>query len=130
MAKKRYRQDLGRRERQIMDVIFELGEASVSDVHARIPDPPSYSAVRTMIRYLEAKGLLRHRREGTRYIYRPSETKESVRRSALSHLIKTFFAGSAPDTVATILDVTSNELSDDDLNRIEQLISDARKQGE
>ena len=113
-----------------MDVIFELGEASVSDVHARIPDPPSYSAVRTMIRYLEAKRLLRHRREGTRYIYRPSEAKESVRRSALSHLIKTFFAGSAPDTVAAILDVTSNELSDDDLNRIEQLISEARKQGE
>jgi predicted transcriptional regulator len=77
-----------------MDVIFELGEASVSDVHARIPDPPSYSAVRTMIRYLEAKGLLRHRREGTRYIYRPSEAKESVRRSVLPHLIKTFFGGS------------------------------------
>lgn len=129
VAKKRYRQDLGRRERQIMDVIFEMGEASVSDVLARIPDPPSYSAVRTMIRYLEAKGLLRHRREGTRYIYRPSEAKESVRRSALSHLIKTFFGGSAPDAVAAILDVCSERLSDGELDRVERLISEARKEG-
>ena len=122
--------NLGRRERQIVEILYQKGEASVSDVLEAMPDPPSYSAVRTMIRYLEAKRLLRHRREGTRYIYRSSEAKESVRRSALSHLIKTFFAGSAPDTVAAILDVTSNELSDDDLNRIEQLISEARKQGE
>ena len=130
MAKKKSRRDLGRRERQIMDVIFELGEASVSDVRARVPDPPSYSAVRTMIRYLENKGLLRHRQEGTRYIYRPSEAKELVSRSALSHLIKTFFAGSAPDTVAAILDVSSEELSEDDLNRIERLINKARNEGE
>jgi predicted transcriptional regulator len=129
MARSEFPQDLGRRERQIMDVVFELGEASVSDVRARIPDPPSYSAVRTMIRYLENKGLLRHRREGTRYIYRPREAKESVSRSALRHLIKTFFAGSAADTVAAILDVNSDELSDEDLNLLERLIDRARKEG-
>ncbi len=130
MGKKRSQRDLGRRERQIMDVIFEVGEASVGDVRERLPDPPSYSAVRTMIRYLEGKGLLRHRQEGTKYIYRPSEAKESVSRSALSHLIKTFFAGSAPDAVAAILDVNAQSLSDDDLDRMEQLISKARREGE
>ena len=127
MSKKKSRRDLGRRERQIMDVIFELGEASVADVLARLPDPPSYSAVRTMIRHLEGKGLLRHRREGTKYIYRPCERKESVSRSALSHLLKTFFAGSAPDAVAAILDVSSQRLSDDDLDRIDRRIDEARK---
>ena len=129
MGKKKSPRDLGRRERQIMDVIFELSEASVADVLARLPDPPSYSAVRTMIRYLEGKRHLRHRREGTKYVYRPTEPKESVSRSALSHLIKTFFGGSALDAVAAILDVSSEKLSDDDLDRIERLIGEARKEG-
>jgi predicted transcriptional regulator len=129
MSKKNSPQDLGRRQRQIMDIVFELGEASVGDVLARLPDPPSYSAVRTMIRYLESKGHLRHRREGTKYIYRPREPKESVSRSALRHLIKTFFGGSAPDAVAAILDVSSEKLSDSELDRIERLISEARKEG-
>jgi BlaI family transcriptional regulator, penicillinase repressor len=129
MGKRKSRGDLGRRERQIMDVVFQLGEASVADVRAQLPDPPSYSAVRTMIRYLEGKGLLRHRQQGTKYIYRPSETKESVSRSALSHLIKTFFAGSAPDAMAFILDVNSQDLTEEDLDRIEQLIREAREEG-
>ena len=130
MGKKKSRGDLGRRERQIMDVIFELGEASVAEVLARLPDPPSYSAVRTMIRYLEGKGFLRHRQQGTKFVYRAIESKESVSRSALSHLIKTFFGGSAPDAMAAILDVTSQELSKEDLNRIEQLIRAAREEGD
>ena len=129
MGKRTSARDLGRRERQIMDVIFELGEASVGDVLQRLPDPPSYSAMRTMIRYLEGKGHLRHRREGTKYIYRTREPKESVSRSALRHLIKTFFGDSAPDAVAAILDISSEKLSDDDLDRIERLISEARKEG-
>lgn len=129
MSTRKPQQDLGRRERQIMDAIFELGEASVADVLARLPDPPSYSAVRTMIRYLEGKGYLRHRRVGVKYVYRPTEPKETVSRSALSHLIKTFFGGSAPDTVAAILDVSSENLADDDFDRIEQLIAEARKEG-
>lgn len=129
MGKRKSQRDLGRRERQIMDVIFECGEASVAEVLARLPDPPSYSAVRTMIRYLESKGYLRHRREGVKYIYRPTEPKESVSRSAIRHLVKTFFGGSAPDAVAAILDVSSEKLSDDDLDRIERLIDEARKEG-
>jgi predicted transcriptional regulator len=129
MGKRKSQRDLGRRERQIMDVVFELGEAAVSQVLARLPDPPSYSAVRTMIRHLEGKGYLRHRRDGIKYVYRPTEPKESVSRSALRHLIKTFFDGSAPDTVAAILDVSLEKLSADDYDRIEGLIVEARKEG-
>jgi len=121
--------DLGRRERQIMDVVFQLGEASVSDVLGRLPDPPSYSAVRTMIRLLESKRFLRHRRDGNKYVYRPTQSKESASRTALQHLISTFFSGSATDAVAAILDDTSDNLSDNELERLEQLIEEARKEG-
>ena len=129
MGKRKSPRDLGRRERQIMDVVFRLGEASVADVLGRLPDPPSYSAVRTMIRHLESKGFLRHRREGTKYVYRPTESKESASRWALRHLIETFFGGSAPDAVAAILDDSSWKLSDDELNRIERFIEEAREEG-
>ena len=129
MGKRKSQRDLGRREGQIMDIVFELGEASVADVLQRLPDPPSYSAVRTMIRHLESKKLLRHRREGTKYIYRPTQSKESASRSALRHLIKTFFGDSAPDAVAAVLGVSSEKLSEDDFNRIERLIDEARKEG-
>ena len=127
MAKKRSQRHLGARERQIMDAVFQLGEASVGEVLEKLPDPPSYSAVRTMIRLLESKGFLRHRREGTRYVYRPTQSPEAVRRSALRHLVETFFSGSAPDAVAAILN--SEKLREEDLARIEQLIDDARKEG-
>ena len=130
MGKKKSSRDLGRRERQIMDVIYELGEAAVGDVKERLPDPPSYSAVRTMIRLLESKGFLRHRREGTKYVYRPTQSRETASRWALKHLLRTFFAGSATDAVAAILDVSSEKLSDEDLDRIEQLIDQARQEDE
>jgi predicted transcriptional regulator len=130
MGKKRSPSDLGRRERQIMDVIFQLGEASVGDVLERLPDPPSYSAVRKMIRLLESKGFLRHRREGNRYVYRPTQSRETARRSALRHLLKTFFGGSAIDAVAAILDDSAEEMTDEDLRRIEELIEQARREGE
>lgn len=113
-----------------MDAIYQLGEASVGDVLGRLPDPPSYSAVRTMIRLLEQKGFLRHRREGNKYIYRPTQSRTSASRSALRHLLKTFFGGSAPDAVAAILDVSSERLSDDDLQRLERLIEQARQEGQ
>ena len=129
MGKRKPHRGLGRRERQIMDVVYQLGEASVADVLERLPDPPSYSSVRTMIRHLESKGLLRHRRKGTKYIYRPTQSKESASRSALRHLIKTFFGDSAPDAVAAVLGVSSEKLSDDDLDRIERLIDEAREEG-
>ena len=130
MSKKKSSQDLGRRERQIMDVIYELGEAAVADVRKQLPDPPSYSAVRTMIRHLENKGLLRHRRDGTRYVYRPTQSKETASRWALKHLLRTFFSGSATDAVAAILDVSSEQLTDKDLDQIEKLIDQAREEGQ
>jgi predicted transcriptional regulator len=110
-----------------MDIVFELGEASVGDVHQRLADPPSYSAVRTMIRLLESKGFLRHRREGTKYVYRSTQSKMVVRKSAMQDLLRTFYGGSAPDAVAAILD--SEQLSKEDLSRIEKLIDEARKEG-
>lgn len=129
MGRARDPQDLGRRERQILDVIFRLGEASVGDVLDQLTDPPSYDSVRTMIRLLESKGFLRHRRVGTRYIYRPTDSRESASHSALSHLMKTFFQGSAADTVAAILNVKSSRLTEEELARLEQLIEQARKEG-
>ncbi len=128
MAKKKATQpELGARERQIMDAIFALGEASVGDVHEKLIDPPSYSAVRTMIRLLESKGLLKHRQEGTKYVYRPTQSKESASKSALSHLITTFFGGSASDAVAALFE--SEKLTKNDLKQIEALIQEARKEG-
>ncbi len=129
MAKRKGPQELGRRERQIMDAVYQLGEGSVADVLARLADPPSYSSVRTMIRLLERKGYLRHRREGTKYVYRPTEPHESASRSAVGHLLDTFFGGSASDAVAALLDVTSDRLSDADYRQMQQLIEAARKEG-
>jgi BlaI family transcriptional regulator, penicillinase repressor len=128
MVRDKHIHNLGRRERQILDVIFRLGEASVGDVLEHLPDPPAYDSVRTMIRLLEQKGYLRHRREGTKYIYRPIQSHESASRSALSHLMKTFFQGSAAETVAAIFDA-SDDLSDKELKRLERLIEQARKEG-
>lgn len=122
-------QKLGARERQIMDAIYQAGEASVADVLERLPDPPSYSAVRTMIRLLEKKGLLRHRQVGTKYVYRPVQSPEVARRSALRHLLRTFFGGSATDAVAAILHPSVAELTDDDIRRLEELIQEARQKG-
>ena len=112
-----------------MDVIYQLGEASVADVLASLADPPSYSAVRTMIRVLEKKGLLRHRQVGTKYVYRPRTSRESASRSALRHVMQTFFGGSATDAVAAILDDSASRLTPNDLERLEQLIEQARKEG-
>lgn len=127
MGKKKSKSELGARERQIMDVIFMLGQASVGDVHARLNNAPSYSAVRTMIRLLESKGLLRHTQEGTKYIYSPTTSKVSASKKAISHLIRTFFEGSATDAVAALFG--AEKLSEADLDKIEDLINDARKEG-
>lgn len=127
MTKRSKPAELGGRERQIMDVIYSMGEASVGDVCQRLPNPPSYSAVRTMIRLLESKGLLRHRSEGNKYIYRPTQSRETASRRALRHVMTTFFGGSAPDTVAALFE--NEKLSEDDLIRIEAIINEAKKAG-
>lgn len=118
---------LGARERQIMDIVFGLEEASVGDVHQRLPDPPSYSSVRTMIRLLESKGLLQHRQQGLKYIYRPTQSKRVASKSAMKHVVQTFFGGSASEAVVALLE--SEKLSEGDLAQIEQIIQQARKEG-
>ena len=129
MPRKLQVNSLGARERQILESIYQLGEGSVAAVREKLADPPSYSAVRTMIRLLEKKGLLRHRRMGTKYLYRPVHSHELASRSALSHVMETFFGGSAADAVAAILDVSAPRLTDDNLKRLEQLIDQARREG-
>jgi predicted transcriptional regulator len=129
MARKRDAHDLGRRERQILDVIYRLGEASVAEVLEHIPDPPAYDSVRTMIRVLESKGFLRHRRQGTKYIYRPTQSHESASRSAVAHMMKTFFRDSASETMAAIFDVSGDNLDDEEFERLEKLIEKAKKEG-
>lgn len=120
--------ELGRRERQIMDAVYSLGEASVGAIREELPDPPSYSSVRTMVRLLESKGWLRHRQAGKKYLYRPTHSHDSASKSALRHLLDTFFAGSTTEAVAALLDVDPN-LSQSDLNRIESIIKQAKKEG-
>ena len=122
--------DLGRRERQIMDVIYRLGSASVKEVQELLPDPPSYSAARTMINLLERKGLLRHRRDGQKYVYMSTGSPQAAKQSAIKHLIKTFFQGSAAEAAAAILDSSSIKLSDDELAHLQSLIENARGEGQ
>ena len=105
-----------------MDAVHALGEASVAGVLARLPDPPSYTSVRTMMRVLEEKRYLKHRREGMKYIYRPTESPEKARISALRHLLQTFFRDSAGDAVAAVLDLSADEISSEEYERLKQLI--------
>lgn len=121
--------ELSRRERQIMDVIYELGEATAAQVQERIPDPPSYSAVRAMLRILEEKGHLEHRQDGPRYVYTPVTPRDEARESALRRVLRTFFDDSAEKAVAALLDLSSRDLSDDELDRLERMIEDARREG-
>lgn len=119
---------LSRRERQIMEVLYALGEATAAEIHARIPDPPSYSAVRAHLRTLEEKGHIRHEARDLRYVYLPTLRPEHARRSALRHMVNTFFGGSAERLVATLLDGKSARLSREELDRLSALIAKARKQ--
>lgn len=121
--------NLSRRERQIMDVIYELQEATVSQVLERLPRPPSYSAVRALLRVLEQKGHLAHRQDGPRYVYAPTWPKERARRSALKHLLQTFFDGSTEEAVAALLDISEDNLSEEDYRRLLELVRKARKEG-
>ena len=120
--------EFGRRERQIMDVVYRLGRASVGDVLGRLPDPPSYSAVRAMLRYLERKGHLRHTRDGLRYLYEPTVPHAEAQRSAMLHLVRTFFRGSRAGAVAALLELPGKELSDGDLARLRALVRRARRE--
>jgi len=121
--------NLSRRERQIMDIIYQFGQATAAEVLENLPDPPSYSAVRAMLKILEDKGHLRHKQQGPRYVFLPKVSREKAKRSAVQHLLQTFFDGSAESAVATLLDVSRSDLSNADLDRLNSLISQAKKEG-
>lgn len=121
--------ELSRRERQIIDILYAQGRATAAEVQAALPDPPGYSAVRAMLRILEDKGHIRHEQDGPRYVYLPTVARDSAKRSAMRHLLHTFFDGSAAQAMSALLDVSSSRLSDSELDRLERLIDEARKQG-
>lgn len=121
--------ELGRRERQIMDVIFRLGKASVTDVRNEIPDPPTYSAVRGMMRLLEQKGYLSHEDDGLRYLYTATLKQKQARKSALKHMVHTFFGGSPTEAAAALLELNDSELSVEDVERLSKLIQKAKAEG-
>jgi predicted transcriptional regulator len=120
---------LSRRERQIMDVLFALGQGTVNDVLERIPEPPSYSAVRATLRTLVEKGEVEHVQDGPRYLYRPLVAKESARSAALGHLVRTFFGGSVEAAAAALLGMSRRKLTDADLRRLAEQVDSAREEG-
>jgi predicted transcriptional regulator len=122
-------QPLSRREREMMDILYRRGQATAAEIHASLADPPSYSAVRALLRVLEEKGHIRHREKNLRYVYLPVVPREKASRSAVAHLLDTFFDGSAEQAVATLLDVSAQKLSDEDFERLSALIEKARKEG-
>jgi BlaI family transcriptional regulator, penicillinase repressor len=129
MAKDTHR-NLSRRERQIMDILYRRGRASASEILEALPDPPSYSAVRAKLRVLEEKGHVRHEAESLHYVYLPTTARDTARRSALRHMLSTFFDGSVEQTVAALLDLSAADLSQQDLDRIGRLIDDARREAQ
>jgi predicted transcriptional regulator len=120
-------ESLSRRERQILDILYAKGSATAADVRQALPDPPSYSAVRALLRILEEKGHARHESQGTRYLYLPLVPRERARNSALTRIVKTFFEGSAAQAAAALVD--SGSLSNEELTRLSALIDRARKEG-
>ena len=120
---------LSRRERQIMDVLYQRQRASAAEIRESLASPPSYSAVRALLRILEDKGHIRHAEKDLRYVYFPTASRRRVRRAALRHLVETFFEGSAAQTVATLLDPSTARMSESELDRISELIAKARKGG-
>ena len=120
---------LSRRERQIMDIIYRLGEATAAEVMENLPDPPSYSAVRALMRILEEKTHLRHRQEGPRYVYTPTVPLDAAKQSALKHVLSTFFEGSVSQAVAALLDLGRDDLTDAELERLARLIDLTQDEG-
>jgi BlaI family penicillinase repressor len=120
---------LSRRERQIMDILYRRGKASSAEVQEAMEDAPSYSAVRAMLRVLEEKGHVRHQAEGLRYVYVPVVAREQAKKSAVKHLMNTFFNDSPEQIVAALLDVSSTRLTREELDRMAAMIEKARKEG-
>ena len=121
--------DLSRRERQAMDVLYRLGRASATEIHAELPDPPSTSSVRSMLRLLVEKGLVRHEPDGPRYVYEPVVPREHAGTRALRHLVSTFFGGSAEEAAATLLSLEDGDLDERTLERLRHALEQAREEG-
>jgi predicted transcriptional regulator len=121
--------DLSRRERQILDILYQRGSATAADVQAALPEPPSYSAVRALLRILEEKGHVRHEQDGPRYVYLPTVARDNAQRSALRHVLQTFFDGSAEQAISALLGDSSRKLSSAELDRLARMIDTARKSG-
>ena len=120
---------LSRRERQIMDFLFQRGKASVGEVLDGIPNPPGYSAVRATLRTLEQKGRVVHEEDGRAYVYRPTLRPEAARKTALTHILKTFFDNSAEQAVAALLELRGTKLSQAELDRVAKLVDQAKREG-
>jgi predicted transcriptional regulator len=120
---------LSRREREIMDALYRLGRATANEVQAELPGEPHYSTVRTQLRVLESKGHVRHEEQGLRYVYMPMVPRHAVRLTAVRHLIQTFFGGSTEKMLATLLGTEGSKLTDEELDRLAELIEKARKAG-
>ncbi len=120
-------QHLSRRERQIMDLIYELSEASAKDIEQRLADPPSYSAIRATLNKLERKGVLKHREQDLKYVYYPTIDAEEARESAMKRVLKTFFEGSASMAMSKLLDVSIEHVSESELAQLQELIEQARQ---
>ena len=120
---------LSRREREMMNIIFRSGKATAAEVMEAMPDPPSYSAVRATLRVLENKGHLKHQHDGTKYVYLPTINRDKARLSALDQVLNTFFDGSAANVVATLIQTSRDEMTSEELDRLAELIAQARKEG-
>ncbi len=129
MKGKQQFQQLSRRERQIMDAVFQLGEATANQIGETLPDAPSNSTVRMLLRILEEKSQLLHRKEGRSFIYRPALSPERVQASAISHLVKTFFGGSTTRAVAGLIDHSEAELTGEEVDELSNLIEQAKGEG-
>ena len=121
--------ELGRRERQIMDILYQRGRATAADVLAELPDPPSYSAVRGMLRLLEKKGHVRHAWDGPRHVYQPTKNPDQMKKTAARHLLRTFFNNSMESAVAAMLGSAEHVPSQEELKRLAQLVERARRNG-
>lgn len=120
---------LSRRERQVMDILYRRSSATVAEIKADLPDPPTYSAVRSILRILGEKKLIRHKEDGPRYLYSPTETTDSARECMLAHVVKTYFAGSPGQAVTALLRMSDADLPDEDIERLRSSISNARLSG-
>lgn len=120
---------LSRRERQIMDILYRLGSATAAEVQEHLPEAPSYSAVRALLRILEEKGHLKHEYDGPRYVYAPIVSRPVAQKSALKQIVRTFFDGSATQAVAALLDMSAKDLSEDELERLSKLVAQAKREG-